>query len=571
MAPQPFEFNLETMLNSLKYLSDTLHWLSSMDDNELFRVFQESTCDVLAAQLWPLVFAVKRMRNRYPVVNRLPSEILSAIFESLMPAYPKMTLGYRDYVNLDSIIENSGYRSAAAAPSLVCRHWRNVILGTPAMWTDVHVSSQTLAGDNNDPYGRFISRQLVRSGNRPLNVQFYEALSPASLQLTFMQDLLEQVYRIRRLALPLDSADDDIYPWTENANQLEVLDISGPYRPRHSGLLNLAQVPRLHTLGVSGGVPWQTGAFRNLRHLLLKFSHDTSLADFVKGGLMTVLALNAHTLEDIVISDPLVHLDVDDELETVLKAVSPVDMPALKRIDIEGTPAFNKIVEPRLMLHDCARDYHFDQYTFDSADQELSAGNHISANKLFISTAYVAGVKGAEAVRVRNNSPGTSLSLFFDRTHVEELWLWAGWDRDGVRPARELLKLMRAVKTLVIRGGEKKFLAQYANFDLFPSLSELQLHSQIESSYPALLKFFARRKQDGQAIETLRFVRDPQKSRRTGAYAMFKQRKSELELYVGNVVYDDLPDGREAPCMELPAVCNTKSLVHAFWDPWHLL
>ncbi|KAI0345914.1 hypothetical protein BDW22DRAFT_926699 [Trametopsis cervina] len=237
MAPQSFKFDLQTMQNCLEYLSDSLDWLNNIDDHEMFRVSQEIdlSYDFLAERIQSLVYAIRRIQNRHSAINRLPSEILGAIFEALMPSYPRLTFDERDS-DSDSEDDIIGYspppwvsQTAHAASSLVCQHWRNVILTTPALWTDIIIPHRALSRDGNSRHGDFISSQLARSGIRSLDVQFNGMFSPASLQLTFVQDLLKQVHRIRRLSIRLQAMNDDIRMWTANARRLEILKISALY------------------------------------------------------------------------------------------------------------------------------------------------------------------------------------------------------------------------------------------------------------------------------------------------------------------------------------------------------
>ncbi|KAI0342350.1 hypothetical protein BDW22DRAFT_186547 [Trametopsis cervina] len=101
------------------------------------------------------------------------------------------------------------------------------------------------------------------------------------------------------------------------------------------------------------------------------------------------------------------------------------------------------------------------------------------------------------------------------------------WDVYGIDSMRKTFQPMHAIKKLVICCDGWGLLARHTSPDLFPALSELQLHSQIEASYADLLDFIAKRKEDGQAIETLRLVRDPHKSRNTAGFEMFKQKRGQ--------------------------------------------
>ncbi|KAI0339404.1 hypothetical protein BDW22DRAFT_591542 [Trametopsis cervina] len=256
-----------------------------------------------------------------------------------MPAYPRVALGHwSDDEDRDS--SSWIFRNAIATPSLVCRHWRNVVIGTPALWTDINITYRTLLEDVNYPCGEFISRQLVRSGGRPLNVHFRTNLPQPHLQPTFMQDLLKQAHRIRHFSTRVPISDDELYRWTENTKQLEVLSIRRQPHPWNGPpLLSDARPPHLQILAVPSDVPWQTGTSKFLRHLLLNIVSIASLADLVRGGLMDFFASNAHTLEDIVVSDDLQYRrEPGDErkVEELLEGVSPVNMPALRRLVLKA-------------------------------------------------------------------------------------------------------------------------------------------------------------------------------------------------------------------------------------------
>ncbi|KAI0340693.1 hypothetical protein BDW22DRAFT_1360125 [Trametopsis cervina] len=588
MAPQskPFEFNIKTVQSCFDYLSDALTWLLSLDDHELLRISRELEIGMSAAPRLPdflveriraLFRTVQRVRNRYPAINRLPTELLSAVFEATMPVDPRITFDDRrkngdeedHYYDDDESIGKAGDPVSHAAPSLVCRHWRDVVLGTPALWTDIRVSSRALSRNSNNPHGTFISTQLARSGVRLLNVQLDQALSPASLQLPFIQDLLKHAHRIRRLTMSVQSTDNDaeIRLWTANARQLDVLDIScAPrYLSASRPLLpsSEAHAPRLQTLVMYDHVRWRAGMFRTLRHLLVHFRSVVSMVGLAR-ELMDVFASNAHTLEDLVVSDGIQWLTA--EAERVLTnapegvAVAPVDMPALRRLAVRGTPLFHKIIEPRLVLHACARDYDFSRFRNDPRFLPSVGGdsNLLSVNKLFVTSMHAMGTDGTAAVRTLNRSLG-----LVDTRDVKQLWLSWG---SNTYFMYENLELMRAVEKLVVLRSEGEALVHIAKVvGLLPALSELQLYPQQKVNYREIVDFLAVRKADGRAIKTLRLVHDPRVVPNMVGFGMFVERRSELESYVANVVYDDAPRDTH---MELPAVCTAKSLIHAYWDPW---
>ncbi|KAI0345943.1 hypothetical protein BDW22DRAFT_1353582 [Trametopsis cervina] len=584
MTPRSPEVNLKSMQNAMESLSDSLDWLDNIDDREMLRLSQEmkgSEYNLLAERTQSLVCGSRYIQNRSSAINRLPPKILSTIFELLMPPYPKIKFFITDPDDVDyefdpeaaDTIENNSSTSWAAitASSLVCRHWRNIALATPALWTDILISS---------PDADFVSTQLVRSGVCPLNVQFKGPVSPASLELTFVNNLLQQAHRIRRLIVWVKTQSDDIRPWLENAEQLETLDVMSRFYKdsdmqsfQDHPLLCDSRTPRLHTLSVSNWGRWQTGTFRTLRYLMLSFERNLLLVDLadLANGLMAVFAANANTLEEITMADGMQPFP-EKGAALELEGVSPVDMRALKRLLVCGMQLYHEVIEPKLVLHECARDYRFSS-SWNGPNVQFRNSNRFPVKKLFISNSHTAATNGTLAMRTFNLDRLSLLSSFIDKRDVQELWLSRWTDTPtGPIPTRiaSLVEPMFGVEKLVILCEERLWLSHIADFNLFPALSELQLHSQVEANYPTILDFVTRRNEDGRAIKTLRFVRDPHQNCDTVDFGTFELRKAHLESYVANVVYDNVPDGSKPPRMTLPAVCTTKSPVHAYWNPWEL-
>ncbi|KAI0338631.1 hypothetical protein BDW22DRAFT_1432426 [Trametopsis cervina] len=254
-------------------------------------------------------------------------------------------------------------------------------------------------------------------------------------------------------------------------------------------------MPRLQTLSLPGDVLWQTGTFRGLRHLILRIVDASSLVDLVRGGLMAVLALN--TLEDLVM---ILLCDGNEEkdLEEALDEVGPMDVPSIKRLAVKGGGAslFHTLIEPKLVLHDCARDYTCEGTPWNLDGARLGESNSFPMEKLFISSSWIACTNGTAAMRVRVTAIEPALSSFIDARDVQELWLWRAWNK---------------LVILVLEDNVHSWLSEISKLNLFPALSELQLHSTRWISYPTLTEFLARRKEDGHAIETLRLVVEPTK------------------------------------------------------------
>jgi hypothetical protein len=83
-------------------------------------------------------------------VRRLPPELLGEIFRHCLP---------QDY-------QEKGAHQAVMLPSHVCKHWRDVALSTPALWTniDLHVTDETL-----ESRVALLTTWFSRSGGSPLS------------------------------------------------------------------------------------------------------------------------------------------------------------------------------------------------------------------------------------------------------------------------------------------------------------------------------------------------------------------------------------------------------------------
>ncbi|KAI5994842.1 hypothetical protein EDD15DRAFT_2366361 [Pisolithus albus] len=93
------------------------------------------------------------IKKRPPVIDCLPVELLSCIFRSL--------LVYNDSFTLTELL---GLANRRRGLSMVSRLWRNVILDTPEVWSDIVLT------DEQPPNIAFLEIQLRRSHKVPLNV-----------------------------------------------------------------------------------------------------------------------------------------------------------------------------------------------------------------------------------------------------------------------------------------------------------------------------------------------------------------------------------------------------------------
>jgi len=83
-------------------------------------------------------------------VRRLPPELLGEIFRYCLP---------QNY-------HEKGAHKAVMLPSHVCKHWRDVALSTPTLWTNVvlHVTNETF-----ESRAALVTTWFARSGGLPLS------------------------------------------------------------------------------------------------------------------------------------------------------------------------------------------------------------------------------------------------------------------------------------------------------------------------------------------------------------------------------------------------------------------
>lgn len=172
--------------------------------------------------------ALKSQRNTFAPISRLPTEILCEIF-SLM-----------------KIIEPHRVYRVGGKPPLqwfkvtwISRHWRNVAIGSPSLWTD-------------PPLGHLprVEQMLIRSGNSGLLLKAHPAYTARSFidggkvdlasedsSLPGLKLALQHIQRIKQLSLCIDS---EQWPEVQKAlpkaaPQLEYLDLTCWNEPAASG------------------------------------------------------------------------------------------------------------------------------------------------------------------------------------------------------------------------------------------------------------------------------------------------------------------------------------------------
>jgi hypothetical protein len=281
-----------------------------------------------------------RSNGRTPI-SRLPDDILFMVFELLVEEKR-----LEEYTNDDYPRQGSNGLPACLEVTHVCRHWRNVALERPTLWTCISSTSP------------WLDVMLERSQKAPLDVTFKCPYSSDSLRDCFEKVLLH-LPRIKHLELHAFSHEAgrvmDLLS-SQPASLLERLKLNvAGYLPLAVSISNpifQAQAPLLRHLEINHcDRRWSSYIFGGLRTLRVR---GTSLPDLLS-ALRCMPALEQFTFQyDLLESDqpvlldkvPLTHLKsiaVKATLETAVSLFTHLALPvdakiALHLPSIQGPP-----------------------------------------------------------------------------------------------------------------------------------------------------------------------------------------------------------------------------------------
>lgn len=513
-------------------------------------------------------------------INQLPPEILRRVLLYLQDTFPL----------IPDPLDGPLYSNSAAVlwhrTSLVCRHWRWVVLNTPELWTTIKIRESEEPhfddGTNDWPWFKVA---LLRSRTLPLTVRFETRLDSTLSDRADVHSILDEVHRIRELRIV--TSDDVSYRWLrsfleQSPQKLEVL-ILDHGRDRivseRQHVSWTCELPRLLVLHVASSLAWQFWSVGTLRHLSLG-DQRWRIDDLL--GLRAVLAANC-LLEELLLDD----IDIlwSSEILGTLGGFPCLTLPKLTRLlvravddDIARVSSVGEFL-PQLLVHPphCAQ-----LYTFSYQAREhtiVKPHTAPSITRLFIGTYTIAGTDGASAFAVHmGDRTNIYDSIEFDA--VRELWVTtcSGVSYLPVDPTVEALERpqWQAVTKLVITREPTFWLGHLGSrASNLPSLEELHIYDQRNEHGTAILGFLMKRQRAGLAVRELRFVRDlflPHE-----AFYTWKKGSWKFAKFVDRVVFEDLYPGKDdatgivspARTMELPEVCNTPSPVSSLWKPWN--
>lgn len=222
---------------------------------------------------------LREVRNLTVPISRLPPEILVAIFKYHCPdreSPPNPLSGHPPPFSDASHVKPWFQRMTH-----VCRHWRNIALGTPSLWNSIIFGSHDLLDETSLPY-----TSLRRAYNGPLNVTIHPG---TGTEITHVYNHIVPVFErlgqlhIRRIPLAAPntwaaSLDDVSAPHLETLRIRALSPRSTMERRIFPGLPRLlgGNVPSLKNLDVCGYTDMTANTFRNLTTLRLMYQSYTS-------------------------------------------------------------------------------------------------------------------------------------------------------------------------------------------------------------------------------------------------------------------------------------------------------
>lgn len=219
-APQPAEeTDLRNVIASaedqIQAVKDAVARLRTFRSESVAQIVNiDNQIVALEADLSRLADVVERAKAPLSVVRRLPSEILSHIFEETTEFPIATTPRFHDN-QLEEVpggLTNAGWsfqprESTLWSIELVCKQWRREVLASPRLWTHVNVviNDRNFAQGNN----RYLTRlglQLARGAQHPLSLCIADqhgASQFTSLPVHLAPLLMGHASRIRTLELYL--------------------------------------------------------------------------------------------------------------------------------------------------------------------------------------------------------------------------------------------------------------------------------------------------------------------------------------------------------------------------------
>ena len=529
-----------------------------------------------------LVLQLAYISNTRIPINRLPPEIFGHMLLFLKDHF-KPFPGLNFHYTPSSRTPLGSWHRA----SLVCRHWRKEVLGTPGLWTTIKIS------DDLDITSKWTTRWQSRSGALPLTAVIDASLNPrpdGQVMVDVMRSLVE-MYRVRALCVYSRATWEDLRPvLMEVSGHLETLYLIADGRTG-SDMLGFeelcCELPRLQELSVIQGLNTQLRPSGELRHLSLACEPWKWGIEELRGFLDT-LAANTR-LEELMLQNVIIRRNAGDarwNAGTVFPERRwPLPMPMLKRLFVEDVvgeidihPIEDILSQTLLLPPTCTR-----FYVSGYVNIETGFGSAYPFERLVAASDRIVGTDGISACVFDYETNGGARIPLISRAEVRELWLqmpseWIGYDphgSGGVTDYEKSILDLQNVAKLVIEPQRDISFWLLALEDGFPALKELQILRQCHNDYQAILRFLTRRKHNGLQVDTLRLVGDPS-SDTSEAYNSWKENPQEFCSQVNRVVFEEVSLPATGSHFEklvstrlgLPEACKSSSPTSQLWQPW---
>ncbi|KAI5897226.1 uncharacterized protein SCHCODRAFT_02616943 [Schizophyllum commune H4-8] len=242
-------------------------------------------------------------------IRTLPSELLSEIFLFVeLRIYPMVLTNGRLF-----------HRVEPPAFACVCLEWRRAALGTPALWTDIHINAATRVHENST----FMINYLARSASLPLQVH----LHAGDIRARAAFSLLARLSQLRWESLTLDAC-ERLEPL--DTPNLSAVHVTNDCSSDDIDLMFLTGASLVRNLSLALDVgniilpPWPV--ISTLK-LTMVGADDTEFSHANK-----VINSCRQTLEYLVVAD-----NGDDPINTAnSNRGKPVELPALVSIDLDN-------------------------------------------------------------------------------------------------------------------------------------------------------------------------------------------------------------------------------------------
>lgn len=206
---------------------------------------------IIDDRLSVVISKLRYVANTTTLPYRLPPEHLRGIFAHLCPDahYDWTRCRTPPYADL-------------CAVSNVCRHWREIAISAPELWTYIILSASPGVSEIQE---RSVARLcILRSGVRPLDLFCTTSFS----YLLNAGGLIPDRRRLRGLVYEYEDP-DELFDLLLAAPYLERLEIIGPEEFLLHPLPSEVALPRLRELVISNSTPWPNHQFGSLTSLCL--------------------------------------------------------------------------------------------------------------------------------------------------------------------------------------------------------------------------------------------------------------------------------------------------------------